>query len=93
MTMQSIGLPIACMFTLGNQANTSISDIINAVLDDECVCSIGLHMECVRDIEAFDITWLRALEKKRDTKILTRKDTVKIRIQNLSCGLDLKAIL
>ena len=64
MTMQSIGLPIAYMFTLGNQANTSISDIINAVLDDDRVCAIGLHMEGVRDIVAFDYAGRRALEKK-----------------------------
>jgi acyl-CoA synthetase (NDP forming) len=64
MTMQSIGLPIAYMFTLGNQANTSISDIINAVLDDERVCAIGLHMEGVSDISAFDNAGRRALEKK-----------------------------
>jgi len=64
MTMQSIGLPIAYMFTLGNQANTSISDIINAVLDDDRVSAIGLHMEGVSDIEAFDNAGRRALEKK-----------------------------
>ena len=64
MTMQSIGLPIAYMFTLGNQANTNISDIINAVLDDDRVCAIGLHMEGVSDIKAFDNVGRRALEKK-----------------------------
>ena len=64
MTMQSIGLPIAYMFTLGNQANTNISDIINAVLDDDRVCAIGLHMEGVSDIAAFDNAGHRALEKK-----------------------------
>ena len=64
MTMQSIGLPIAYMFTLGNQANTNISDIINAVLDDDRVCAIGLHMEGVSDIKAFDKAGRRALEKK-----------------------------
>jgi acyl-CoA synthetase (NDP forming) len=64
MTMQSIGLPIAYMFTLGNQANTSISDIINALLDDDRVCAIGLHMEGVSDISAFDNAGRRALEKK-----------------------------
>jgi acyl-CoA synthetase (NDP forming) len=64
MTMQSIGLPIAYMFTLGNQANTNISDIINAVLDDDRVCAIGLHMEGVSDISAFDNAGRRALEKK-----------------------------
>ena len=64
MTMQSIGLPIAYMFTLGNQANTNISDIINVVLDDDRVCAIGLHMEGVSDIAAFDNAGHRALEKK-----------------------------
>jgi len=64
MTMQSIGLPIAYMFTLGNQANTNIFDIINAVLDDDRVCAIGLHMEGVSDIAAFDNAGHRALEKK-----------------------------
>jgi len=64
MTMQDIGLDIALMFTIGNQAITSISDIMNAVLDDDRVCAIGLHIEGIQDIEDFDAVATRALKKK-----------------------------
>ena len=64
MTMQSIGLPIAYMFTVGNQTNTSISDIIHAMLDDDRVNAIGIHIEGINDIEAFDDATRRALHKK-----------------------------
>ncbi len=63
-TMQAIGLPIAYMFTLGNQTNTNIADIIHAMLDDNRVSAIGLHIEGISDIESFDIAALRALKKK-----------------------------
>ncbi|MDC1417651.1 acetate--CoA ligase family protein [Candidatus Thioglobus sp.] len=63
-TMQSIGLPIAYMFTLGNQINTNIADIINAMLDDNRVNAIGLHIEGISDIKSFDVAARRALDKK-----------------------------
>ena len=63
-TMQSIGLPIAYMFTLGNQTNTNIADIINAMLDDNRVNAIGLHIEGISDIKSFDVAARRALDKK-----------------------------
>ena len=63
-TMQAIGLPIAYMFTLGNQTNTNIADIIHAMLDDNRVSAIGLHIEGISDIESFDIAARRALKKK-----------------------------
>ena len=64
MTMQSIGLPIAYMFTLGNQTNTNIADIIHAMLDDSRVNAIGLHIEGISDIESFDAAAKRALKMK-----------------------------
>lgn len=64
MTMQSSGLPIAYMFTLGNQTNTNIADIIHAMLDDSRVNAIGLHIEGISNIEAFDIAAKRALKMK-----------------------------
>ena len=63
-TMQSIGLSIAYMFTLGNQTNTNIADIINAMLDDNRVSAIGLHIEGISDIKSFDVAARRALDKK-----------------------------
>ncbi len=64
MTMQSSGLPIAYMFTLGNQSNTNIADIIHAMLDDSRVNVIGLHIEGINDIESFDGAARRALTMK-----------------------------
>ena len=63
-TMQSSGLPIAYMFTLGNQTNTNIADIIHAMLDDSRVNAIGLHIEGISDIKSFDIAAKRALMMK-----------------------------
>ena len=64
MTMQSSGLPIAYMFTLGNQTNTNIADIIHAMLDDSRVNAIGLHIEGISDIKSFDTAAKRALMMK-----------------------------
>ena len=64
MTMQSSGLPIAYMFTLGNQSNTNIADIIHAMLDDSRVNAIGLHIEGINDIASFDNAARRAIKMK-----------------------------
>lgn len=64
MTMQQTGLPIAYMVTLGNQAQMDIADIINAMLDDSRVNAIGLHIEGINDLPAFDNAARRALAQK-----------------------------
>ncbi|MGB1346159.1 MAG: acetate--CoA ligase family protein [Pseudomonadales bacterium] len=64
MTMQQTGLPIAYMVTLGNQAQMNIADIINAMLDDPRVNAIGLHIEGINDLSAFDTAARRALAQK-----------------------------
>ena len=64
MTMQQTGLPIAYMVTLGNQAQMDIADIINAMLDDPRVNAIGLHIEGINDLSAFDTAARRALAQK-----------------------------
>ena len=63
-TMQSIGLDIAYMFTLGNQAVVDIADVMNTMLEDSRVTAIGLHIEGIKDIKAFDTAARRALEQK-----------------------------
>ncbi|MEP1765120.1 MAG: acetate--CoA ligase family protein [Sulfitobacter sp.] len=50
LTMQSRGLPIAYVLTVGNQAQTSLADMIEAVLDDPKVTAIGLHIEGFQDV-------------------------------------------
>jgi len=61
MTMQKIGLPIAYMFTMGNQAQVDIATVIDSMLDDPRVTAIGLHIEGIPDLAAFDAAARRAL--------------------------------
>jgi acyl-CoA synthetase (NDP forming) len=64
MTMQKVGLPIAYMFTMGNQAQVDIATVIDAMLDDPRVTAIGLHIEGIPDLAAFDAAARRALSLK-----------------------------
>jgi len=64
MTMQKIGLPIAYMFTMGNQAQVDIATVIDSMLDDPRVTAIGLHIEGISDLAAFDAAARRALSLK-----------------------------
>ena len=53
LTMQTGGLPIAYMLTLGNQAMIGMADLIDAVAADDRVTAIGLHIEGIQDAVAF----------------------------------------
>jgi acetate---CoA ligase (ADP-forming) len=53
LTMQRRGLPIAYVVTAGNQAQTGLSDIGAALLQDPRVTVLGLHIEGVGDPGAF----------------------------------------
>ena len=65
LTMQARGLPISYVLTVGNQAQTSLADMIEAVLDDPRVTAIGLHIEGFSSVADVD----RALRKARDRKM------------------------
>ena len=54
MTMQRRGLPIAYALTAGNQAQIGLAGLAEALLDDDRVTAIGLHIEGVGDPAAFE---------------------------------------
>jgi len=54
LTMQRRGLPVAYMMTAGNQAQIGLADMARALLEDERVTAIGLHVEGVGDPAAFE---------------------------------------
>jgi len=60
LTMQARGLPIAYLMTAGNQAQTGLSAIGNALLDDNRVTAIGLYIEGLDDLAAFEAFARRA---------------------------------
>ena len=59
LTMQQRALPLAYVLTVGNQAQTGLSDLALNVLDDPRVTALGLH------IEGFDsVTGMEAVARK-----------------------------
>lgn len=60
LTMQKRGLPIAYVVTVGNQAQTGLSEIAMALLDDDRVSALGLHIEGIDDLGQFEKLAARA---------------------------------
>ena len=60
MTMQRRGLPIAYVATAGNQAQTGLSEIAAAALEDRRVTAVGLHVEGIDDVAALRGAWRSA---------------------------------
>lgn len=54
LTMQTRGLPIAYVLTAGNQAQQSLGDLGTALLADDRVTALGLHIEGFGDLAAFE---------------------------------------
>jgi len=60
LTMQARGLPLAYVATAGNQAQVGGAEIGAALLEDERVTALGLHVEGVGDLRAFEALAARA---------------------------------
>ncbi|QRY68272.1 acetate--CoA ligase family protein [Ensifer sp. PDNC004] len=61
-SMQTRGLPLAYVMTAGNQAQTGLSDIACAVLEDPRVTAVGLHIEGFDSMAALERLATRARE-------------------------------
>ena len=59
-TMQTRGLPLAYVATAGNQAQLGLAQIGTALLEDDRVTALGLHVEGVGDLRAFEALASRA---------------------------------
>jgi len=54
LTMQARALPLAYVVTVGNQAQIGLADIGRALIADPRVTALGLHIEGVGDLRAFE---------------------------------------
>lgn len=54
LSMQCRGLPLAYLITAGNQAQTNLAELAMAVISDDRVTALGLHIEGFSDIRAFE---------------------------------------
>ncbi|SFS21558.1 acetate--CoA ligase family protein [Yoonia litorea] len=53
LTMQKRGLPIAYVVTVGNQAQTGLSEVGKSLLSDPKVTALGLYIEGIDDLAGF----------------------------------------
>lgn len=63
LTMQDRGLPISYVITIGNKADLSFHDYIEALSDDPRITAIGLYVESLDNIDAFSEAAIVALRK------------------------------
>ncbi|WP_405239562.1 acetate--CoA ligase family protein [Lentisalinibacter orientalis] len=63
LTMQRRGIDFSYVISAGNNSALGMHDYIDALLEDERVTAIGLHVEGLTDIPAFSRSAIRALEK------------------------------
>lgn len=93
LTMQSRGLPIAYVITVGNQAQISIGDLVSALLEDDRVSALGLYVEGFNNISLFEAMAEKAQRKKKPIIALKTGKTVAaqqalISHTNSLCGSD-----
>lgn len=60
LTMQRRGLPIAFLGTVGNQAQVDLSALGIALLEDPRITALGLYIEGIKDVRAFEALAARA---------------------------------
>jgi len=70
MTMQTRALPMAYCVAAGNQAQTGLAEMAMAVMDDERVTALGLHVEGIGDVRAFEALAAKARAMKKPIVVL-----------------------
>ena len=64
LTFTKRALPLAAVFTIGNQADVDMADMVEELVGDDRISAIGLHIEGLKDVAAF----AKACEKARASR-------------------------
>lgn len=84
LTMQRRGLPIAYTMTAGNQAQIGLARMAHALLADERVTAIGLHVEGIGDPAAFEALARAARERRVPVVVLKVGTSEQAQVATLS---------
>ena len=84
LTMQRRSLPVAYLVTAGNQAQTGISRIAGALLDDERVSVIGLYVEGFDSIAGYEAFARKARERAVPVVVMKSGRSERARAANLT---------
>jgi acyl-CoA synthetase (NDP forming) len=68
--MMRRALPVAGLYTLGNQAGVDMAALLDLLADDPRVSAIGLHIEGLRDVLAFAAAAARAMQARKPVVVL-----------------------
>ncbi len=63
-TMMMRGLPVAAVFSIGNQVDVGMHDMVEALSGDPRISAIGLHVEGLPDVAGFARAALLARQRK-----------------------------
>jgi acyl-CoA synthetase (NDP forming) len=63
-TMMMRGLPVAAVYSIGNQVDVGMHDMVEALSADPRISAIGLHVEGLPDVPAFARTAILARQRK-----------------------------
>jgi acyl-CoA synthetase (NDP forming) len=64
-SMTRRALPCAGVFAIGNQADIDMARMLDALIEDERITAIGLHIEGLKDVAAFAAAAARAREARK----------------------------
>ncbi len=84
MTMQRRGLPLAYLVTVGNQAQTGLSDIALGLLDDPQVSALGLHIEGFDSLAGLEAVAAKARKLKKPVVAMKLGRSAQARAATLS---------
>ena len=83
-TMQRRGLPLAYVATMGNQAQIEAAELASVLLDDDRVTALGLHLEGIGRIRAFEAMAEKARARGKPVVALKVGKSAEARVQTLS---------
>ena len=84
LTMQQRGLPVAYLVTAGNQAQIGISGLASALLGDERISAVGLHVEAFDSVTGFEALARKARERTVPVVVMKTGRSERGRAANLT---------
>lgn len=70
LTFTNRELPLAAIFTIGNQADVDIARMVDELSDDPRITAIGLHVEGLKDVPRFAAAATKARANKKPIVVL-----------------------
>ena len=84
LSMQQRGLPVAYCVAAGNQAQTGLAEMAMTVMDDPRVTAVGLHIEGVGDVRAFEALAAKARQMRKPVVALKAGRSTQARAATVS---------